>query len=201
MSSDLPSRGELSRIAILHAAYDLFTSNGYHGTSMRQIAEKAEIALGGLYNHYDGKEQVFQAVLMEYHPYHEVFPAILSAQGETIEQFVHDALQRILLALEARPDFMNLMFIEIVEFNSVHMGKMFTGFLPSSLAIIEHLKQLDPERLRDIPPLMLLRTFMGMFFGYYFSEIILAKDTPIEFRQDAADYFVEIFLHGVLKEG
>lgn len=200
MTSELISRGELSKNAILQSAYDLFASQGYHGTSMRQIAEKSEIALGGLYNHYDSKEQIFKAVLVEFHPLFEVLPALSAAQGETIEQLVKNALQRMLAALEERPNFMNLMFIEIVEFKSAHVSELFSEFLPSLLELIEHFRQLDRERLRDIPPIMLLRTFMGMFFGYYLSEVILAPNAPAEFCENAPDYFVEIFLHGTLKE-
>lgn len=200
MTSELISRGELSKNAILQSAYDLFASQGYHGTSMRQIAEKSEIALGGLYNHYDSKEQIFKAVLVEFHPLFEVLPALSTAQGETIEQLVKNALQRMLAALEERPNFMNLMFIEIVEFKSAHVSELFSEFLPSLLELIEHFRQLDRERLRDIPPIMLLRTFMGMFFGYYLSEVILAPNAPAEFCENAPDYFVEIFLHGTLKE-
>ena len=200
MASEITSRGELSRIAILQSAYDLFTSQGYHGTSMRQIAEKSEIALGGLYNHYDSKEQIFKAVFVEFHPLYEVLPALSAAQGDKIEQLVHDTLERMLAALDVRPNFMNLMFIEVVEFKSAHMGELFSEFLPSLIELIEQLKQKDRERLRNIPTLMLLRAFMGMFFGYYLSEIILAPNTPAEFSENAPDYFVEIFLHGTLKD-
>ncbi len=54
-------RGEQTRGEIIRAAHKLFVQQGYHGTSMRQIAKQAGIALGGLYNHFDSKQEVFQA--------------------------------------------------------------------------------------------------------------------------------------------
>ncbi len=74
------TRGEQTRTTILQVAHDLFIKQGYHGTSMRQIAQQANLALGGLYNHFSSKEQVFKAVFLAFHPYHEVLPLIASAQ-------------------------------------------------------------------------------------------------------------------------
>ncbi len=48
MGSGVVSKGELTRASILEGAYQLFLQQGYHGTSMRQIAEEAGIALGGI---------------------------------------------------------------------------------------------------------------------------------------------------------
>ena len=83
-------RGEQTRNNIIQAAHDLFIRQGYHGTSMRQIARDAGIALGGLYNHFESKQQVFKEVFLEYHPYRDVIPAMLDAQGETAEQVLRD---------------------------------------------------------------------------------------------------------------
>ncbi|MBI3241616.1 MAG: TetR family transcriptional regulator, partial [Chloroflexi bacterium] len=38
------SKGEQTYAAIIEAAYALFLKKGYHGTSMRQIAERADLA-------------------------------------------------------------------------------------------------------------------------------------------------------------
>ena len=41
---------------ILESAAICFAENGFHKTSIRDIAEKAGISLGNLYNHFDGKD-------------------------------------------------------------------------------------------------------------------------------------------------
>lgn len=196
MSEDNPN----SRERIIQAAHRLFIQQGYHGTSMRQIAKKAGIALGGLYNHFDGKEDVFQAVYREHHPYKEALPAILAAEGETIEALVRDAICRMIQALQHRPEFMNLMFIELVEFNSVHAHELFKELLPQTQPVIQRLVETNRERLRPIPLFMLYRMFFGLFFAYYLTELILAGQAPPEFREGAVDYFVDTFLHGILKD-
>ena len=193
------NKPENKRQEIVQAAYGLFVQQGYHGTSMRQIASNAEIALGGLYNHFNSKEQVFKEVFLQYHPYHDVMPALLSAEGYTVEQFVRNAMRQMTRALGDRPDFMNLMFIEVVEFNGEHIGELASFLLPYQLEIVERIMQLDQGRLRTIPPMMLIRTFLGLFFSYVLTDIVFTKQAPEEMRENALDFFVDIYLHGILK--
>ncbi|MFK7975806.1 MAG: TetR/AcrR family transcriptional regulator, partial [Halioglobus sp.] len=42
---------------------DLFARHGYDGTSLRQIADGAGIKEPGLYNHFAGKQALYEAVL------------------------------------------------------------------------------------------------------------------------------------------
>ncbi len=199
MSSEPSSRGEQTRSAILQAAHDLFVEQGYHGTSMRQIASQAGLALGGLYNHFPSKEAVFEEVFFAYHPYHEVLPYIQQAQGATVEELIRDATQHMVAAVRGRPDFLNLMFIEMVELKSAHAQKLINTFYPIGLEIVGRLMQTEPGQLRPIPPPMVVRSFLGLFFAYFLTEIIFATAAPPEFRQDAMAHFVDIYLHGILK--
>lgn len=198
MNSEPLSRGESTRLAILQAAHDLFVEQGYHGTSMRQIAHRAKVALGGLYNHFASKQEVFEAVFFAYHPYHEVLPRLLEAQGAGVEEIVRDAAARMNEVVQNRPDFMNLMFIELVEFKSTHTQQLINMLYPLGLQIVQRLLQADPGRLRPIPPPMLVRSFLGMFFSYFLTEIIFSASLPTGFRRDALQYFVDIYLYGIL---
>jgi AcrR family transcriptional regulator len=193
-----PTRGEQTRLSILQSAHDLFIKQGYHGTSMRQIAKDANLALGGLYNHFSSKEAVFEAVFLAFHPYHQVFPIILAAKGTNLEELVKDAFQRMLKVVDGRSDFLNLMYIEQVEFKSVHARQLFANNFPQGMQILQHLVGSYPEQLRPIPSPMILRTFLGLFFGYYFTETALAPAAPEGFREDAMNLFIDIYLHGVL---
>jgi len=40
-TKDIPKKGQITRLAIEKAAFDLFMQQGFHATSMRQIADKA----------------------------------------------------------------------------------------------------------------------------------------------------------------
>ena len=164
MGLELPTKGERTRNEIVQAAYRLFLERGYHGTSMRQIAQNAGIALGGIYNHFNSKEDIFTAVILVHHPYIDVIPALQAAYGETVEEFVQDAAKRLVSNLDKRLDFLKLMFIELVEFNSEHVPQIFETFYPE---VIDFAERFSTNRtdLRSIPPVILVRAFIGMFFS------------------------------------
>ncbi|HEY4721970.1 MAG TPA: helix-turn-helix domain-containing protein, partial [Anaerolineae bacterium] len=104
------TKGERTRAALVEAGHRLFISQGYHGTSMREIADKAGLALGGIYNHFSSKEEIFVAMLMERHPFLVVLPALKAAQGQTAEELVRDAASRMIAELSKDDTFLNMMF-------------------------------------------------------------------------------------------
>lgn len=197
MTQDI-SKGELTRESIIQAAHTLFVRQGYHGTSMRQIAEEAGIAVGGIYNYFSGKEEIFKAVFLANHPYHDVVPAIEGAQGQTVEEFVRNAALKMLAALQTRPYFLNLMFIEIVEFKNIHTQELFAELFPHEINIIA--KILPPEsNLRPIPLPMIIRTFVGLFIAYHLTDVIMGSSAPPGFRENDVEYFIDIYLYGILE--
>jgi AcrR family transcriptional regulator len=60
--------------AILAAARDLFSRQGYHGTSMPEIARAADVSVGLIYHIFANKEEILAAVVEDTHAVHlEVF--------------------------------------------------------------------------------------------------------------------------------
>lgn len=49
--------------AILEAAERLFLTRGYHATTVEQLAEEADVAIGSLYGHFGGKEGIYAALI------------------------------------------------------------------------------------------------------------------------------------------
>ncbi len=64
MPGTAPSRrGRETRLRILDAAVELFTSPGFRATSLRDIAAHADISHAGLARHYTSKDEILLAVL------------------------------------------------------------------------------------------------------------------------------------------
>lgn len=54
---------EARRLALLEAAEQVFAEKGYGGAHMSEIAARAGYSAGSLYNSFDGKEDLFRAVV------------------------------------------------------------------------------------------------------------------------------------------
>jgi len=194
------TKKERTRRAIEQSAYDLFMNQGFTATSMRQIAEGAGLALGGIYNHYESKEEIFLDIIKERHPFRQILPLVLGARGDTPEEFIRNAAQGMVESLGRDPAFLKLMFIEIVEFDSQHISMIVKEIAPQLLPVFEKLVR-HHKSLRPIHPAVLLRSFLGMFFSFYVTGMfipgsVLAKLMP----KNSFDTFVDIYLHGILKE-
>ncbi|HLF74952.1 MAG TPA: TetR/AcrR family transcriptional regulator [Anaerolineales bacterium] len=193
-------KGEATRLAIEEAAFELFMEQGYHATSMRQIADKAELALGGIYNHFSSKEEIFAAILMDKHPYKQILPLLLAAEGDTAEDLIRNAARALVTELGTRPELLKLIFIELVEFNGKHVSRLIGEIAPRLLPMFEKMVRVR-KNLRKIPPPVLVRSFLGMFFSFYITELFI-KDSLIArlMPKNSFDLFVDIYLHGVIKE-
>ena len=194
------TKKQRTRQAIEQAAYDLFMEQGFTATSMRQIAEGAGLALGGIYNHYKSKEEIFRAIIQDRHPYKQILPLVLSAKGETPEEFIRNAAQALVEGLGRRPEFMKLMFIEIVEFDSRHLSLLVREIVPQLLPVFEKMAR-HHRTLRSIHPAVLLRSFLGMFFSFYVTDMLIYGSTIAKIMpKNSFDSFVDIYLYGILKE-
>lgn len=193
------TKGELTRMAIEDAAIGLFMEHGYHATSMRQIAERADLALGGIYNHFSSKEEIFQAIIIDKHPYKKILPLISQAEGEKIEDFLKNAARVVITELTSQPYYIRLMMIEIIEFNGKHGAKMIKEIVPKILPVFE--KMVKSRRdLRVTHPAILMRSFIGLVVSYLITEIVIANSIVNKLMpKNAIDTYIDIYLHGILK--
>lgn len=194
-----PTKGEATRAMIEDAAIALFMEHGYHATSMRQIAERAELALGGIYNHFSSKEEIFEAIIVDKHPYQRVLPLILEAQGETAEDFLRSATQIAIAEMKSQPYYLKLMLIEIAEFNGAHGAKMIKKVAPQILPVFEKAIKTRKE-LRTANPIILMRSFIGFVISYLMTEIVISNSMLKHISpKNSMEVYIDIYLHGVLK--
>lgn len=199
-----PAKGEATRAALLAAAHKLFLRQGFHGTSMRQIADEAGLAVGGIYNHFATKEDIFAAVLDAYHPYHVLLPALEQTEGENVEAFVRNAAERVRQGIEgSETRLLPLVFMDLVEFRGRHMGRLARRLLPQFLPFFQRFTQL-PGRLRAVPLPVLFRALLSLMVGYLITEMIF-RNAKLQSRlslnsRETFDGLIDIYLHGILDE-
>ena len=57
------TKGEKTRESIIDASYALFAEKGFKQLTMKDVCEATGMSRGGLYSHFSGTEQLFEAVL------------------------------------------------------------------------------------------------------------------------------------------
>jgi AcrR family transcriptional regulator len=199
MNDGTISKGEASQARIIEAAYQLFMEQGYHGTSMRQIVEHSGITMGGIYAHFASKEAIWEAVFMAKHPYHEIVAMLQQAGGDTVSEFLKQTASLMVNGLGQRQDVLNLLFIELVEFNGKHLSPVYKLVLPDIVRLGQVFSQ-KRGKLRPLPLPILARSFAGLFFSYYITDIIMPDEARPLMGSHALETFVDIYLHGILAE-
>lgn len=108
---------ELPLAPITRAALDCFVVNGYHGTTIRQIATAAGLSVPGVYHHFSSKHEILSdlsAVAMR-----ELISASESALKEAGDHVLDrfDALVECLVVFHA--DFADVAFVSFSEIRSL----------------------------------------------------------------------------------
>jgi AcrR family transcriptional regulator len=185
-----------SRQQIVSSAHRLFLEQGFHGTTMRQIAKTAGVALGSLYNHFADKDDLFRAVFEAYNPYPLLLLALENSQGQTAQELARTAARRLVTQLNARPDLIKLVFIDVVEFQGKHLQAAWPQVAPGMENFAKRLRR-DPAALRPISTDGLLRAFFGLFYTFHMTEMLLGKPLDPETQSSALQELSEIFLFGI----
>ncbi len=200
MNEPVLTKGERTRQELLEVAFALFTSQGFHGTSMRQIADQAGITVGSIYNHFTGKDDIFLAVAEAYHPLTKIAPLLGEIEAETVEELVKKLAREVLTTLDETPGLLKLALIEFVELEGRHVPAILNRFQPYIVRFVGRLAAAE-NQLRPVALPTLFRAFIGTVLAYKLTTDVITILPPDLVTTSNIDEFIDIFLHGILKEG
>jgi AcrR family transcriptional regulator len=84
------ARSEATRRKIIASAVDLFNEMGYSATGLGDIIERAEMTKGALYYHFDSKESLATAVIVESSAtLTQAFKTIAESSAPALENLIH----------------------------------------------------------------------------------------------------------------
>jgi AcrR family transcriptional regulator len=190
----------LFRDGILDAAEGVFAERGFQGARMQDIAERARIAVGTVYNHFDEKEDILHALLEERtagliaemsgrddDP--PEFEARLEAQLRRVMRFIESHRAFYVVALECglvgAPSAGGRYALIGKKVRRVErMREAFRSIIDDGVAAGVLDDEMDPARLL---------TFFGASIRAFTIDRIL-QELPIS--EDEASTIVHFFLHG-----
>lgn len=188
------------------AAKDLFIKQGFHATSMRDIAKTAEVSLGNLYNYYETKEAMFESIVNRYliiidEKLKEMFqqinepldPLELRKLGELAGQLVNE-----------HQDFWLLMYIDVLEFQNRHFSKIFARLSERFSRIFEdkfEKSKRNHEIRTGVEPAVAFTAAYMQFFNYFLVEKLFGGNQHLGLNDDQAlNHLTKIFAYGTLSE-
>jgi AcrR family transcriptional regulator len=101
-----------TREKALSSALALFSTHGYHGASMRQIASQVGVTEAALYRHFASKRDLFEALLQEDGPASELERLDGVPLDAQMDEVVGEVARRSLIILRRHEQVSRLLILE-----------------------------------------------------------------------------------------
>jgi AcrR family transcriptional regulator len=184
------------------AALDLFRDRGFHGVGLRDIAARAEVSLGNIYNHFSGKEPIFEALVTRLHA------DFIDASGPLARYLVRCSLARDVAELgrlmgeviEQHRDYLTLVYIDIAEFSGAHVRPQYQALAAKFAAVM-------PAEAGDgladwVDPAVALTLLYMQFSNYFVVERLIGARGHLGLDDETAVRTISrCFLEGILPRG
>jgi AcrR family transcriptional regulator len=197
---------EKRKEVIEDSARELFITQGFHATSMRDIAKGAKVSLGNVYNYYATKDAIFESIINRYQT---VIDEKLKALFADIDEPLEPENLRLLgemvgQLVNEHSDFWLLMYIDVLEFQNRHFRKMFDGITDRFRKVFADEFEAAAKRgdLRTgVDPAQAFTAAYMQFFNYFLVEKLFGGNQHFGISDSQAlNHLTKIFAYGTLSE-
>src|SRR6266700_1928101 len=197
-------RTEENQRRIEAAALQLFTTQGFHGTNNREIAEKVGVSTGSIYTYFPSKEAIF-ANLAQKHRAH-LSQWLKAAVANLKEPLSKNGLTKLASAVRSAmdrdPQFFLMLLGDVIEFKNKHLREVFHEVPQQFRNVLGPiLKQIEkqPGWRGDDPAFVLASTYL-YFFTYFLMEKHMQGEHHLGVsNKRATECFIELLFHGLWK--
>lgn len=111
-------RKDLKKRQIVHIAIKVFSINGYHGTTVKDVVEKADISVGTFYFYFKNKEDLFETIYDEVsEQFYRALCNSLENKNNELDLGFSKAIAFFLKVIELNRPLARIMLIEAVGLN------------------------------------------------------------------------------------
>jgi AcrR family transcriptional regulator len=191
-----------NQLRIEAAALELFTRQGFHGTNIRDIAEKAGVSQGAIYTYYPSKESIFEGLVRSYrHSMRQFMERVFKAFEDP---FSKRDLRLFASAMRSMvyddSEYWLLMYIDVVEFKNRHfvtafhnVPEQFRRLLGAAAGRVKKQRGWCGE-----DPALVMAMVYFYFHTYFVIERLMHGDQHLGVADDqAVERFIDILLYGL----
>lgn len=179
------------KLRIEAAALALFKRRGFHGVGLRDVATKARVSLGNLYNHYRSKDDLYDSLLARLGAQ---FASPLSplARYLATSRFpddLEDFGRAVGQTLDEHLDFMTLIYADVTAFEGRHVRPFYDGLTARFRALLaarfEELRA-QGRIAKGVDPAVAFTAVYMQFFNYFVVERMIGARGHMGLKDEAA---------------
>jgi AcrR family transcriptional regulator len=197
------AKSEASVQAVLDAGLELFSTQGYRATTLREIADRAGLSVGNIYHHFPSKHEIYLRLIARYWerlldpelPLNKVFaaagfPEDLERMADAIESIVDDNAAHILL-----------IYVDVIEFRGENIRPFYEGMAKRFEASYgpRFRERLAAGDFGDGDPMTAV--MMTTRWLFYFFTVEKCFGAPLHFGmtpKQAVEGFIRLIRYGLL---
>jgi AcrR family transcriptional regulator len=192
---------ELKKDKIIDADKILFSEKGYAATGLREIATKANVSLGNIYNHFKNKEEIFMSILDPSEIANALYEKF-KIKSDGIPYNLDEIILELIKAIDENIHLYALINIDISEFEARNTRRMVDYFIEQGKTIFikKIFDKITDGTLRPFDYEFLFKYFFLTTISFFTS--IRAHPTIIDKKytdKDIAKMLSDIILNGVTK--
>jgi len=209
---------EADLAGLLQAAERVFSERGYHSTSIRDIAREASFSVGGVYQFFASKDELYLRVvesqwefffgLLDEAKKAQGARAMLEGQWEHFFELLNEAnkaprfddrilglTEAMFKAFEERQGFFKLFLSERGRLSASFTGEIAARIGEQTRRLRMHLVELMRQgiaegRLRQVDPDMLASAYVGIVHNLIFEAMSAGADRPLRPVADVLSMFL-----------
>ena len=195
-------RTQENRRKIEAAALELFTTQGFHGTNNREIAQKIGVSTGTLYTYFPNKESIFARLAQKYRSHMDQWRrrtiggltdplsrSGLKSLAAAVQVLMYDDSESFLIILSDVIEFRNQHFLQVFH----NVPQQFRRLLGPAL---DQVKKQPGWRGED--PAFVLASMYVYFFTYFLMEKHMQGERHLGLPHDqATERFIDLLSYGL----
>jgi AcrR family transcriptional regulator len=199
-----PIRGQLieaRRNQILDAAVAVFAEKGFHRATTKDIAGRAGIAEGTIYNYFDSKDALLIGMMSRLAELETLGDELTEALNGDVRDFFIAMFRRRVGHMEQAKDMLQAIMPEVIANPSLRQH-YYQGFVLRIVGMIEQYVQARAElgHIRPVDAALAARVLQSMFIGLLIWRIV-GDETLVAQWDDLPELLATIIFDGLRPEG